>query len=76
MTDDGFSALQNVMWKTAALIETVGLFVFASRATGLDDPVVAAIWSGIALLGIWLTRRWVRTSWPDEKIRALARRRK
>jgi hypothetical protein len=74
MRHDGFSRLQNITWKTAALIETVGVFVFASRATGLNDPVVAAIWAGIALLGVWLTRRWVRTSWPDEKIRAWAHR--
>jgi hypothetical protein len=74
MGHDEFSPLQNVVWKTAALIQTVSVLVFASRVTGLRDPVIAAIWSGIVLLGVWLTRRWVRTSWPDEKIRAWAQR--
>ena len=68
------TTLQNVVWNVAAAVEVVGIFAFLSRRVDTSDPVIAVFVVGILFTVAWLTRLWIRTSLPDEKLRRLVRR--
>lgn len=74
--DDGFSDLQNIVWRSAAIVEALFLLLFGSRVTDLSDPIIATTFVVILLVGIWLTRKYVRTSVTDEYIRSFGQRNK
>ena len=66
--------LQNAVWNVASAVEVVGIWVLLSRRVDTSDPVIAVFVVGILITVVWLTRRWIRTSLPDERLRRLLRR--
>lgn len=72
--DDGFTPLQNTVWRTASAVAVAFYFLFGYRVSDLTDPFVVGFWTAISVVTVWLTRKWVRSSITDEKIRRIGRR--
>jgi hypothetical protein len=54
-------------------VETVGILLLVGPQYSLHEPFVAFITTIFVLLVVGLTRKWVRSEWPDEKITSIAR---
>jgi len=61
--------LQERVWRGASIGIVLGTFAVVYAHVGFGDPVVAGIAAASALLSVWLTRKYVKSSLDEEKLR-------
>ena len=63
------SPLQTVFWRAAVLSEAAGIMILIGSKFSLREPFTAGVTIVFVVLVAWLTRKWVKSEWPDERIR-------